>query len=343
MALNRDDKSPLFSPGVAGTLRLIVYLALACVLMVLDHRGGWLANVRYGLSIIVEPVYRIAGLPSQGFQAATVAFADRQRLTEANQRLREDLLLANAKLNRMASVAEQNTRLKELLDTQHSLSISVQLARLIGVDLGTFRHRIVLNLGSRDQVKPGQVVIDARGVMGQIVEVMPTTSVAMLITDPNHAIPVTIERTGLRTVAYGSRAGDMLSLPNIPVSADVQAGDKLVTSGLGGRFPPGFPVGVVRDVGQTPSGTFLSANAVPSADLDRSEDVLLLHDLAEPAGPPDVAQPVGPPPGLAPDPNAPAPSSSSAAPRPTLPSVTSPTVSGAPARTSSTGRSGATP
>jgi len=339
MALNRDDKSPLFSPGVAGTLRLIVYLALACVLMVLDHRGGWLANVRYGLSILVEPVYRIAGLPSQGFQAATVAFADRQRLTEANQRLREDLLLANAKLNRMASVAEQNQRLKELLDTQHSLSLNVQLARLIGVDLGAFRHRIVLNVGARDQVKVGQVVIDARGVMGQVIEVMPTTSVAMLITDPNHAIPVTIERTGLRTVAYGSRGGDMLTLPNIPVSADVQAGDKLVTSGLGGRFPTGFPVGTIRDVQQTASGTFLSANAMPAADLDRSEDVLLLHDLAEPAGPPELAPNAGPPADMAPDPNAPP---AAPAPNPTLPKVTAPTASGAPARASSSA-TGTTP
>jgi rod shape-determining protein MreC len=116
---------------------------------------------------------------------------------------------------------------------------------------------------------------------------------------------VTIERTGLRTIAYGSRAGDMLSLPNIPVSADVQAGDKLVTSGLGGRFPPGFPVGEIRDVAQTPSGTFLSAQAKPAADLDRSEDVLLLHDLAEGAGPPAPAPDVGPPTSLAPDPNAP--------------------------------------
>lgn len=329
MALNRDDKSPLFSPAVAGTLRLIVYLALACVLMVLDHRGGWLANVRYGLSLVVEPIYRVAGLPSQGFHAATVAFADRQALTEANQRLREDLLLANAKLNRMASVAEQNQRLKELLDTQHSLSLNVQLARLVGVDLGVYRHRIVLNVGSRDKVQPGQVVIDARGVMGQIVEVMPTTSVAMLITDPNHAIPVTIERTGLRTIAYGSRAGDMLTLPNIPVAADVQVGDKLVTSGLGGRFPPGFPVGEVRDVAQTPSGMFLSAQARPAADLDRSEDVLLLHDLAEPAGPPPPAPNVGPPASLAPDPNAPPP--------PTLPSVTAPTATPAPARATSSG------
>jgi rod shape-determining protein MreC len=313
VALSRDSSSPLFAGTVAGTLRLIVYLALASVLMVLDHRGSWLPALRSGASLVIEPVYRIAGLPSVGLRAATVAFADRQKLTEQNQRLREDLLLANAKLNRMASVAQQNERLKELLDTQHSLALNVQLARLIGVDLGAYRHRIVLNLGARDGVKQGQVVIDAHGIMGQIVDVMRTTSTAMLITDPNHAIPVTIERTGLRTVAYGSRAGDMLTLPNIPVSADVHAGDRLVTSGLGGRFPPGFPVGEIHDVAQTPSGMFLAAQATPAADMDRSDDVLLLHDLAEPAGPPGAAAPVGPPADMAPTPTA-----------ATLPAVTSP-------------------
>jgi rod shape-determining protein MreC len=316
MALSRDGSSPLFSASVAGTLRLIVYLSLACVLMVLDHRGGWLPRLRYGGSMVIEPLYRLAGLPSQGFHAATVAFADRKALTDQNQRLREDLLLANAKLNRMASVAEQNQRLKELLDTQHSLGMNVQLARLIDVDLGAYRHRIVLNLGARDGVKQGQVVIDAHGVMGQITDVMPTTSVAMLVTDPNHAIPVTVERSGLRTVAYGWRGGDMLSLPNIPVSADVRAGDKLVTSGLGGRFPPGFPVGEISEVAQTPSGMFLAALAKPAADIDRGDDVLLLHDMAEPAGPPGAAPVAGPPADMAtpvapPAPKAQAPASAS--------------------------------
>jgi rod shape-determining protein MreC len=171
---------------------------------------------------------------------------------------------------------------------------------------------------------------------------MPTTSVAMLITDPNHAIPVTIERTGLRTVAYGSRGGDMLVLPNIPVSADVQSGDKLVTSGLGGRFPPGFPVGEIRDVAQTASGTFLSAQAKPAADLDRSEDVLLLHDLAEQDGPPPLAPNSGPPASMAPDPNAPP----TAPVSPTLPKVTSPTTTPVPAHAASsqgTSPAGTTP
>ena len=295
-----ESSSPLFSGSVAGTLRLIFYLALALVLMVLDHRNGWLWRVRYGAAVVVEPLYRLAGMPAAGMHALGVAFSDRKQLTEQNQRLRENLLLANARLNRMAAVAEQNQRLKELLDTRHSLDLNVQLARVVGVDLGAYRYRLMLDLGRRQGVKAGQPVIDAHGVMGQVVQVLPTTSAVMLVTDPDSTIPVVIERTGLRTVAYGSRDGGELTLPTIPRAADVQAGDRLLTSGIGGRFPPGFPVGVVRSVAPAPSGMFLEARAAPSADIDRSQDVLLLHDLAVPAGPPAPAASVGPPADLAP-------------------------------------------
>jgi rod shape-determining protein MreC len=134
----------------------------------------------------------------------------------------------------------------------------------------------------------------------------------MLVTDPSHAIPVVIERTGLRTVAYGSREGDQLSLPNIPLAADVHAGDKLLTSGLGGRFPPGFPVGDVVSVAPAATGMFQVAQAAPAADLDRSEDVLLLHDQAEPDGPPPPVAPMGPPGDLAPGATSAAPTAASA-------------------------------
>jgi rod shape-determining protein MreC len=294
-----QESSPLFA-GSTGTLRLIGYLALAMVLMVLDHRNGWMWRIRYGAAVAVEPLYRLAGLPVEGMRTLSVAFADRQRLTNQNQRLREDLLLANAKLNRMAAVAQQNQHLKELLDTQRSLELNVQLARVVGVDLGAYRHRLLLNVGARDGVKPGQPVIDARGVMGQVIQTLPTTSVVMLITDPNNALPVTVERTGLRTIAYGSREGDRLVLPTIPMAADVREGDRLLTSGLGGRFPPGFPVGEVTRVAPAATGMFLEAQAQPSADISRSEDVLLLHDQAEPVGPPELVQPAGPPSDLAP-------------------------------------------
>ncbi|WP_158881395.1 rod shape-determining protein MreC [Rhodanobacter sp. L36] len=302
MARSRDESSPLFAGNAAGTLRLIFYLAIALVLMVLDHRNGWLWRLRSTTAAVVEPIYRLAGLPAAGVRTMSVAFADRQRLTEQNQRLREDLLLANAKLNRMASVAEQNQHLKQLLDTQHSLELNVQLAHVIGVDLGAYSYRMTLNLGVRDGVKPGQPVIDAHGVIGQIKEVLPTTSVVMLVTDPSHAIPVVIERSGLRTVAYGSRDGNQLTLPNIPLAADVRAGDHLLTSGLGGRFPPGFPVGDIIAAAPSSSGMFQTAQATAAADINRSEDVLLLHDQAEPDGPPAPVKPAGPPGDLAPTP-----------------------------------------
>ncbi|OZB59296.1 MAG: rod shape-determining protein MreC [Lysobacterales bacterium 14-68-21] len=299
MPLTREEPSPLFAGTVAGTLRLLTYLALAMVLMVLDHRNGWTWRVRYAAAVVVEPLYRLAGAPSAGLHALTVAFAERKTLTEENQRLREDLLLANAKLNRMAAVAEQNQRLKELLDTQRSLELNVQLARVIGVDLGPGEDRIMLGIGANSGIRVGQPVIDARGVMGQVVHVLPSTSVVMLVTDPAHAIPVTVERTGLRTIAYGTRDGSGLVLPDIPMAADVRAGDRLLTSGLGGRFPPGFPVGTISQVQPAATGMFLQASAKPAADLDRSEDVLLLHDQAEPAGPPAPAASVGPPADLA--------------------------------------------
>ncbi|OOG57838.1 rod shape-determining protein MreC [Rhodanobacter sp. B05] len=294
MARARDESSPLFAGNAAGTLRLIIYLALAMVLMVLDQRNGWLWRLRSAASAVVEPVYRLAGLPAASVRTLSVAFADRQHLTSDNQRLREDLLLANAKLNRMAAVAAQNQHLKELLDTQHSLGLNVQLARVIGVDLGAYRYRLTLNMGSRDGVRAGQPVIDAHGVMGQVIEVLPHTAVVMLITDPSHAIPVTIARTGLRTVAYGSRDGDELSLPNLPLAADIRVGDNLLTSGIGGRFPPGFPVGRIDNVAPAATGMFQVALARPAAEIDRSTDVLLLHDQAEPEGPPAPASPAGP-------------------------------------------------
>lgn len=341
MARTRDESSPLFAGNAAGTLRLIVYLALSVVLMVLDHRNGWLWRVRSAASVVVEPMYRLADLPGAGIRTLSVAFADRKLLTEQNQRLREDLLLANARLNRMAGVAEQNLHLKELLDTRRSLGLKVQLARVVGVDLGAWQQRLVLNLGARDGVKPGQPVIDAHGVMGQVIEVLPTTSVVMLVTDPVHAIPVVVERSGLRTVAYGARDGSGLVLPNIPLSADVRLGDRLLTSGLGGRFPPGFPVGKVTAVTTDSTGMFRVARVRPAADIDRSEDVLLLHDQAEPDGPPAPAVPAGPPAALAPAPGAsvaPAAAASAAIARtpPARPVASAPLPAAAPAAAGST-------
>lgn len=299
MALPHKESSPIFADAAAGTLRLIFYLALACVLMVLDHRNGWLQRARYATSLAVEPIYRVAAWPGEAAQNLRIAFTSHRDLVDDNQHLREALLLAQARLNRMNAVAAQNKRLKQLLDTRRMLGMDVQLARLIDVDLGPARNRVVIDAGAKEGVHAGQVVIDAHGVMGQIVEVLPHTSVALLVTDGNHSIPVVDERSGLRGVAHGTGVPDRLIVSDIPLSADVKAGDRISTSGLGGRFPAGFPVGTITAVGPDPSGMFAQASAKPAADLARSGEVLLLRDQPEPVGPPKEAPLAGPPDTLA--------------------------------------------
>lgn len=303
MALSKES-SPIFADAAAGTLRLIGYLALACVLMVLDHRNGWLHRARYAASMVVEPIYRLAAWPSEAAMNVRDAVTQRHDLIDENNRLREALLLAQARLNRMNAVSEQNTRLKQLLDTRRMLGMDVQLARVLDVDLGAARNRVMLDAGAKDGVHPGQVVIDAHGVMGQIIDALPHTSTVLLITDPDHAIPVVDERSGLRGIAHGSGALDHLIVSDIPLSADVKVGDHVSTSGLGGRFPAGFPVGTITSIGPDASGMFAQASAEPAAALARSGEVLLLRDQPEQVGPPKLAPPVGPPATLAPATNA---------------------------------------
>lgn len=295
MAIARNEASPLFADSALGTLRLTFYLTVAIVLMIADHRGGYLAHVRALLGAAIEPVYRVAALPARLGQDARLALADRSELAERNAELGRRLMLAEATLNRYAAVEEQNQRLKRLLDVQQSLSLGAQLARLIEVDPGPFHRRIVLNVGSADNVAVGQAVIDAGGVMGQVVETLPHTSTVMLITNPTQAIPVAIERTGLRTIARGGSSADTLELPTIPISADVKVGDRIITSGLGGVYPAGFPVGEIRKISNDASGLFAAAIATPSASLDRSGEVLVLHEIPDLMGPPDLAPAYGPP------------------------------------------------
>lgn len=299
MAIARTDNATLFAEGAVSTLRLIVYLAIAVALMVLDHRGNYLESLRRTASVLIEPIYRLAALPASLARATRTAVVTQDQLASENRELREQLLLAQARLNRLDALVAQNTRLKGLLDVQNNLGLTVQLARLINVDLDPFRHRIVLDVGANQGCVVGQPVIDAQGVMGQIVEVLPNSAIAMLITDPTHAIPVVVERTGLRTIAYGNGTIDQLQLPNIPISADVKVGDRLLTSGLGGRFPGGFPVGEIRVVSPDKSGMFTAAVAQPSAALDRSAEVLLLRDQPQPYGPPAPQDDMGPPAELA--------------------------------------------
>ncbi len=299
MARSSDHEANLFSSRARGTLRLLAYLILAATLMVLDHRYHGLPRARAAAAVVVEPVWRLAGLPVRISDLLASAWTTRSNLQADNRNLREQLLLANVRIARMQSEVRQNAELKRLLEAARSLQMRGRLAEVINIALDPFRRRLVLNRGSREGVHVGQVAIDAEGIMGQVVEVLPNTSVVLLITDPSHAIPILDSRTGLRAIAYGTGSTEMLEVPYLSVNANVRIGDHLLSSGLGGRFPAGFPVAVVSRVEVSQSGEFRRVWARPSARINRSNQVLLLRDLADPIGPPAPAAEVGPPVSLA--------------------------------------------
>jgi rod shape-determining protein MreC len=270
--------SPAPKPGdVAGTLRLLAYLALAIALVVLDHRGGWLAQLRARSEVLVQPVWWLAGLPGRLGDDLRENTTTRDALIAENHMLHNALMISGARLARLQAAAAENARLRGLLAAAQRGGLDVQLAPILDVDLDPTRQRLVLDAGSRDGIAIGQCVIDAGGLLGQIVALTPQTATVLLLTDPDHAVPVVDARNGVRLVAYGQGRSDRLQLPNIPISSDVKVGDAVVTSGLGGRFPAGFPVGTIVALRPDESRAFLVGDMRPAAQLDRGRDVLLLR------------------------------------------------------------------
>lgn len=267
-------------PGdVAGTLWLLAYLALAIALIVLDHRGGWLSQWRRQADLLVQPLWAVAGWPGQAVERIGADAGTRNQLAAENRRLRNTLLVSSARLARLQAATADNARLRDLLGAVERGGLDVQLAPILDLDLDPTRQRLVLDAGGRDGVSVGQVVIDAGGVLGQIIAVTPMHSTVLLLTDPDHALPVAVVRNGVRLVAYGTGHADRLRLASIPLSSDVKVGDLVVTSGLGERFPAGFPIGRIVALRPDDSRAFLIGDVRPAAQLDRGRDVLLLRHV----------------------------------------------------------------
>ena len=277
----------------AGTLRLLAYLALAITLIVLDHRGGWVRGAREQLGAIAEPVREIASWPVSAAGGVSDSVGTVTRLARQNRELRRELLIAQARMARMGTVVADNARLRTLLDAAQRGGLDVQLAPILDVDLDPTRQRLVLDAGRGDGVRVGQSVIDARGLLGQVTRVGPLQSDVLLLTDADHAVPVAIARNGVRLVAYGTGRSDRLALASIPLSSDVKVGDLIVTSGMGARFPPGFPVGRIVALEPDHTRAFLRGDVQPAAQIDRGREVLLLRSA--PLRPPVAIQAPAPP------------------------------------------------
>jgi len=281
------------SDSALSTLPLLLYLTMASALMVADHRDGYGQVVRQKMALVTGPFWWIASSPVRAFRWTQEAFALRSQLQADNDRKRHDLQLASARIHRLNAVAEENLRLRQLLGGTRGYTLTVRMAGIVDIDLDPFRQRLVLDTGSDSGVQVGQALIDSGGVLGQVVEVTRNRATALLVTDPDHAVPVQVARSGLRTIAYGTGQSDRLVLPNIPQSADIRKGDVLITSGIGGRFPAGFPVGEITGLRADKLRLFVIADARPAAHLERGNEVLLINNLppAIDVGPPAPARP----------------------------------------------------
>jgi rod shape-determining protein MreC len=286
--LTASTRRPLFPRGPGLGLKALVLCLLALGVILADARTQALTPLRDGLAWLLRPVLWVAGLPS-ALAGTAEHLQTRESLIEENAVLRENQLLLQSRLQTLEALEMENRRLRELLASSAQLEERVLIAEILSASQDPYRQQIVLNKGTHDGVYKGQALVDAHGVLGQVVAVHPATSVALLLTDPNHGIPVEINRTGLQTIALGRGDGTSLLLPYLPGTADVGVGDLLVSSALGGRFPAGYPVGTITEVKHDPGEHFMEALAAPAARLNRGRQALLVWSESFAVEPPPAA------------------------------------------------------
>ncbi len=271
------------------TARLMLYALLAVILMTLDFRGRHVERLRALTFGLAEPVFLVIESPFRLVVSLRASLRDHQGLLDERNQLERALRESEARLLLVDELAEENAELRELLDATDQLESRFLTAELRNIDLNPYSHRVFINRGTRHGLRQGLAVIESAGVVGQVDQVAGRSATVILISDPDHALPVRLQRTGLRTIAYGSGQIDELRLTDLPMNVDLEPGDVLVTSGLGGRFPAGLPVAEVVEV-QRPTGeAFAVARVRPLARLGSIRHLLVI-ELEAP----------GPLPGLAP-------------------------------------------
>ncbi len=261
---------------------MLVAIIASIALLVLDQRGQQLTPFRSVLSILTDPVKYLVNLPPSIIQEATETVSSYTTLKEENRRLHEERLIHQTRLLKLAALEKENIRLRALLENSFKLGEKVLVAELLSVNMAPYEHIVVVNKGTRFGVHPQQPVMDANGVVGQVFRALPFSSEIMLITDPNHAIPVQVNRNGLLTIAVGSGQINRLNLPYLPNNADIRPGDLLITSGLGGTFPQGYPVAVVDEFTSQNNKPFATVTATPKALLDRNRELMIVWSDSTP-------------------------------------------------------------
>ncbi len=281
-----QDSRPLLLRGPSLGLRLAILALLSVILMVADQRQQYMPVVRSILAAAAYPFVWLVDAPFAAASRAREAMRARAVLEAENARLEAENLALGLKLMRFDALEQENSRLRAARASSARVAERFVVAEILRVDLDPFRQRVLVDKGSTDGVHVAQAALDARGIFGQVTRVGPVTAEIIMITDPDHSIPVQINRTGVRTIAVGTGRPGEIRLPYLPRNADVEAGDLVVTSGLGGVFPPGYPVATVAEVRRDPAEPLLAVDAAPLAELDRDPEVLLVwfdNRIVEPA------------------------------------------------------------
>ena len=276
MAAARTERSHRAPDSQALGLRFLLLATLSILMLVLDQRDNHLDTVRKAIGAAVYPLRVVVDAPVATWHWINETTTSRNELQLENSRLNAERLLTRFRLQRFAALEAENTRLRAMLEATERGRNRVRVAEIMSVSANPFRHDLIIDKGSRAGVYDGQAMIDADGVIGQIVETGLLSSEGILISDPDHALPIVVNRNGLRTIAVGTGEYDRLDLPFLPNNADIQVGDLLVTSGLGGKFPAGYPVAVVNEVIRNPQQSFAEVSATPEAALNQVRELMLI-------------------------------------------------------------------
>jgi rod shape-determining protein MreC len=257
-------------------LRCVLYSLLALGLIIVDKRYENLAQIRRWLSVVVYPVQVAVASPFEGWDWFRESVTTRDALRTDKARLESELRLAQFHLQRFAALEAESERLRALRESTADVTDHFVIGKIMDLDLDAFRERVLVDKGAHDGIYVGQAVLDSGGVFGQVARVGQLTSEVILVSDAAHAIPVQINRNGLRTIAVGAGDTSHLKLPYLPTSADVVAGDLVLTSGLGGGFPAGYPVGTIAEVKRDPAQSLAEVEVKPAAALDRSRELMFV-------------------------------------------------------------------
>ncbi|WP_281282205.1 rod shape-determining protein MreC [Aliikangiella marina] len=266
----------MFSQGTSHSTRLFIVVLVSCALMFVDHHQQHLKGVRAALAAFVTPIVYLADIPGEFFAWGGENLVSRSQLRQENARLKDEAVVLKSQLQTLVGLQAENARLRNLLGTESKSVQRKMVAEIIRIDSDPFSMRFLLNKGSMHDVYVGQTVIDAYGIVGQVVEVAAMTSRVLMITDVSHAIPVKVNRNGVRSTLVGTGQINRVELQFVPDTTDIKVGDLLMSSGLGQRFPDGYPVAQVTSVQNSPGAAFAKIVAAPLAKLDQSSLVLLI-------------------------------------------------------------------